>query len=69
MSTSPSSANRTQTTDGHDTGADHAGAANTDTDARETQESTGITPDSLKGALEKELQASFVQIEDMSGSS
>jgi hypothetical protein len=65
--TSPISANRTQEVQGHDVGTAHTGAANTDTDAKETQDATGITPESLKSALEKELQASFVQIEDMSG--
>jgi hypothetical protein len=67
--TSPTSANRTQDIQGHDVGPAHTGAANTDTDAKETQDATGITPESLKSALEKELQASFVQIEDMSGMS
>jgi len=69
MSTDPSSTNRTQTVQGHDTGANHTGTANTDTDAVETQQSTGITPESLKATLEKQLHATFVQIEDMSGMS
>ena len=42
-------------------------SAETDTQAEETQASTGITPDTLKATLEQELQASYVNIVDQSG--
>ena len=45
----------------------HAGAANTDTEAIETQQATGVTPETLERALQTELQTTFVKIEDMSG--
>lgn len=42
-------------------------SARTDAEADQTQATTGVTIDSLKSALEKELQASHVEIKDMSG--
>lgn len=42
-------------------------AARTDTEARENQNQTGITVDTLRKTLLNELQATHVDIEDMSG--
>ena len=42
-------------------------ASATDIDATETQNSTGITPETLKETLKDKLQASHVDIHDMSG--
>ena len=42
-------------------------AARTDTEARENQNQTGITVDTLRKTLLDELQATHVEIEDMSG--
>jgi len=42
-------------------------SARTDTEAAEKQASTGITPDTLKSTLIEKLEASHVDIEDLSG--
>ncbi|KAK4981256.1 hypothetical protein LTR66_010138 [Elasticomyces elasticus] len=42
-------------------------SARTDTEASETQTTTGITPQTLKGTLESKLGATHVDIEDLSG--
>jgi len=42
-------------------------AANTDSEATAVQNNSGVTIESLTAKLEKELQATHVEIEDMSG--
>lgn len=42
-------------------------AARTDTEASANQNQTGITPDTLRQTLLQELEATHVEIEDMSG--
>ena len=42
-------------------------SARTDTEAVQTQASTGITPETLKSTLAQKLDASHVDIEDLSG--
>ena len=42
-------------------------ASSSDVDAVNVQNSTGITPETLKATLKEKLQASHVDIEDMSG--
>ncbi|KAI9697502.1 MAG: hypothetical protein M1820_007768 [Bogoriella megaspora] len=42
-------------------------SARTDTEASRTQESTGITPETLVSKLTSQLEASHVDIEDLSG--
>ncbi|KAF1985886.1 bola-like protein, partial [Aulographum hederae CBS 113979] len=42
-------------------------AAPTDTAATEIQSQTGITPSTLKTTLEEKLEASYVDIQDLSG--
>lgn len=42
-------------------------SARTDEEATNVQNATGVTPDSLKEKLEKELEATHVEIQDMSG--
>lgn len=42
-------------------------SARTDTEATQVQNSTGITPEHLKETLVRKLDASHVQIQDMSG--
>ena len=44
-----------------------ASAAETDTQAEIVANTSGITPDSLKATLKEKLQASHVDINDMSG--
>lgn len=44
-----------------------ASAAETDVQAEAVANSSGITPDSLKATLKEKLQASHVDINDMSG--
>lgn len=44
-----------------------ASAAETDTQAENVANTSGITPDSLKATLKEKLQASHVDINDMSG--
>lgn len=43
------------------------GAAETDTQAENAANSSGITPSSLQDTLKEKLQAEYVDIEDMSG--
>lgn len=45
------------------------GAAETDTQAEKVANTSGITVSSLKQALKEKLEAEYVEIEDMSGSS
>jgi predicted aconitase len=47
--------------------SDVAGAARSDTEAVEVQHSTGVTPESLKGAIMEKLDAVHVDIADLSG--
>lgn len=42
-------------------------ASTSDVDAARVQNSTGITPETLKATLKEKLQAIRVDIEDMSG--
>ena len=42
-------------------------SARTDTEAAQNQASTGVTPATLKATLEHKLEASQVDIEDLSG--
>jgi hypothetical protein len=42
-------------------------SARTDEEATNAQNATGITPESLKEKLEKELEATHVEIQDISG--
>lgn len=42
-------------------------SARTDAEAAETQNATGITPEMIRSKLEEKLEASHVDIEDMSG--
>lgn len=42
-------------------------SARTDTEAAQTQSSSGVTPESIKTKLETALGATYVEIEDMSG--
>ncbi|KAJ9623925.1 hypothetical protein H2203_005371 [Taxawa tesnikishii (nom. ined.)] len=42
-------------------------SARTDVEASQTQASTGITPDTLKSTLSTKLEATHVDIEDLSG--
>lgn len=42
-------------------------SARTDTEAAETQNSTGITPDTLAATLKEKLAAQHVDIQDLSG--
>jgi len=42
-------------------------SARTDAEAQENQTSTGITPDTLGKTLEEKLEASHVDIADLSG--
>ncbi|GAB7357113.1 hypothetical protein MBLNU459_g7916t1 [Dothideomycetes sp. NU459] len=42
-------------------------SARTDVEASQTQASSGITPDSLRTALQQKLDATHVDIEDLSG--
>ena len=42
-------------------------SARTDVEAQQTQASTGITPDALGAALKEKLEASHVDISDLSG--
>lgn len=42
-------------------------SARTDAEAEQTQESTGITPDTLGATLKEKLEASHVDISDLSG--
>ncbi len=42
-------------------------SARTDVEATQTQNSSGITPDTLRATLVEKLGASHVAIEDMSG--
>jgi len=42
-------------------------SARTDVEAQENQASTGITPDTLGKTLEEKLEASHVDIADLSG--
>ena len=44
-----------------------ASAAETDTQAESVANTSGITPDTLKATLMEKLQASHVDINDMSG--
>lgn len=44
-------------------------SARTDVEASQTQASTGITPDTLKSTLSTKLEATHVDIEDLSGQS
>ena len=46
-----------------------AAAAETDTQAENVANTSGITPDSLKQTLKEKLQANHVDINDMSGES
>ena len=45
-----------------------AGAAETDTQATEVANTTGVTPDSLKSTLTEKLGAEHVDVMDISGS-
>jgi stress-induced morphogen len=42
-------------------------SSRTDTEAEQTQQSSGITPDSLETTLKEKLEASHVDISDLSG--
>ncbi|KAK5689769.1 hypothetical protein LTR17_026161 [Elasticomyces elasticus] len=42
-------------------------SARTDVEAQETQASTGVTPDTLGATLKEKLEASHVDIQDLSG--
>lgn len=42
-------------------------SARTDVEATETQNSTGITPDTLSQTLKSKLDAAHVEISDLSG--
>jgi len=42
-------------------------SARTDTEASQTQASTGITPESLGATLKEKLGAEYVDIQDLSG--
>lgn len=42
-------------------------SAKTDEDATATQNATGVTPETLRDKLEKELETTHVEIQDMSG--
>ncbi|KAK3112309.1 hypothetical protein LTR53_011540 [Teratosphaeriaceae sp. CCFEE 6253] len=42
-------------------------SARTDVEAQETQASTGVTPDTLGATLKDKLEASHVDIQDLSG--
>ncbi|KAF2267393.1 bola-like protein [Lojkania enalia] len=42
-------------------------SARTDTQAQQVQASTGVTVEGLKAKLERDLGATYVEIEDMSG--
>ena len=42
-------------------------ASSSDVDATKVQNSTGITPETLKATLREKLQANHVDVEDMSG--
>lgn len=43
------------------------GAAATDTEAAQNANSSGVTPQSLEAKLASQLEAQYVEIEDMSG--
>ncbi|KAK3619832.1 hypothetical protein LTR56_023794 [Elasticomyces elasticus] len=42
-------------------------SARTDVEAQETQATTGVTPDTLGATLKEKLEASHVDIQDLSG--
>ena len=42
-------------------------SARTDAEASQNQATSGVTVEGLKGKLERELGATYVEIEDMSG--
>ena len=44
-------------------------SASKDEEVTATQNATGVTPEILKDKLEKELEATHVEIQDLSGSS